>query len=79
MNATMIAKAIGQLPEEEQREVFDFVGFLRSRYGSHAAVAPKRRKPSMAPFIGMWRDRADMSDSTAWVRKQRRAGWGAHG
>jgi len=79
MNATTIARAIGRLPEEEQREVFDFVGFLHSRHGLRATTAPKRGKPSMAPFIGMWRDRADMIDSTAWVRKQRLAGWGAHG
>ncbi|HEX8320832.1 hypothetical protein [Longimicrobium sp.] len=29
------------------------------------------------PFIGMWRDREDMSDSTGWVR-QVRAGYAAY-
>jgi hypothetical protein len=29
------------------------------------------------PFIGMWRDREDMSDSTGWVR-QVRAGYTAY-
>ncbi len=24
------------------------------------------------PFFGMWRDRQDMKDSVAWVRKERR-------
>ena len=24
------------------------------------------------PFFGMWRDRQDMKDSTAWVRKERK-------
>lgn len=79
MNATMIAKAIGRLPEEEQREVFDFVGFLCSRHSPRATTGRKRGNPSMAPFVGMWRDRVDMTDSTAWVRAQRRTGWGVRG
>jgi hypothetical protein len=28
------------------------------------------------PFIGMWRDREDMSDSTDWVRQVRAEQWG---
>jgi hypothetical protein len=28
------------------------------------------------PFIGMWRDRSDMKDSTIWVRHLRAAEWG---
>ena len=32
------------------------------------------------PFIGMWRDRADMEDSGAWVRAMREREWGeSHG
>jgi prevent-host-death family protein len=28
-------------------------------------------KPSDHPFCGMWKDREDMNDPTAWVRKLR--------
>lgn len=27
------------------------------------------------PFIGMWRERGEMNDSTAWVRQMRAAEW----
>ena len=27
------------------------------------------------PFIGMWRDREDMQDSSAWVRRVRESEW----
>ena len=26
-------------------------------------------------FVGMWKDRADMQDSTGWVRQQRQQQW----
>jgi hypothetical protein len=78
MNATMAVKAISRLPDAEQREIFDFLGFLCSRHSLRAATARKGGNPSKAPFVGMWRDRVDMVDSTTWVRNQRRTGWGAH-
>lgn len=28
------------------------------------------------PFVGMWRDREDLSDSTEWVRHLRQQEWG---
>ncbi|MFZ4398237.1 MAG: hypothetical protein ACOYOU_21690 [Kiritimatiellia bacterium] len=79
MNATMLVKEIRRLPDAEQREIFDFVGFLCSRRGLRAASVEKRGIPSKAPFVGMWSKRVDMADSTAWVRNQRRTMWGAHG
>lgn len=30
------------------------------------------------PFVGMWKDREDMQDSTAWVRDLRRKEWRQH-
>ncbi len=78
MNAVMVANEISRLPEKAQREVIEFVDFLAIRYRSRARETRKRGTPSMAPFVGMWRDRADMTDSTAWVREQRRAGWGGN-
>ena len=60
------------LPEEAQRQVVDFIAFLRQRY----QPAPGRKRPTLPladePFIGMWRDREDLQDSSAWVRRVRR-------
>lgn len=35
-------------------------------------------RPDLAeePFIGLWRDRQDMQDSTVWVRVVREREWG---
>jgi antitoxin (DNA-binding transcriptional repressor) of toxin-antitoxin stability system len=32
-----------------------------------------KMKPSDHPFCGMWKDREDMKDPSAWVRKIRRS------
>jgi AbrB family looped-hinge helix DNA binding protein len=34
-----------------------------------------RRPLQEEPFVGMWRDREDMADSTQWVRQAREREW----
>ncbi len=64
------------LPTEAKREVIDFVAFLQIRYVRPAAVKKaKRLKLKKEPFVGMWKDREDLSDSVAWVRDMRRREW----
>ncbi len=64
------------LPPEAQRQVIDFIAFLRQRY---AVVESASQSPDFDltnnSFIGMWRDRQDLSDSTAWVRSVRENEW----
>ena len=36
---------------------------------------PKRRSLTKEPFVGMWRSRKDMRDSSDWVRKARKREW----
>jgi len=70
-----ILREIGSLPPEGQRLVESFVAFLRQRYAP--AVTPPANTPLQNEnFIGMWRDRDEMKDSTAWVRGVREAEWG---
>ena len=64
------------LPAEAQQQVADFIAFLRARYEK------PRRDRKLAPtdlnaeeFIGMWRDRPEMRDSTRWVRETREREW----
>lgn len=53
------------LPPEARKLVVDFVAFLKSRYPKASSVKKTRRtKLADEPFIGMWRDREDMRDST---------------
>lgn len=62
------------LPDEAQRQVADFVAVLRRRYD--APTAPDARADfEREPFVGMWREREDFADSTAWVRDVRASQW----
>ncbi|MEM7534592.1 MAG: hypothetical protein AAF639_20595 [Chloroflexota bacterium] len=47
-------------------------------YTSVLSPEPDYVKPNLRdePFIGMWRDREEMNDSTAWVREMRQSHWG---
>jgi hypothetical protein len=62
------------LPPELQQQVADFIHFLQTRY-THTRKKTKHIPLEKEPFIGMWRDREDMADSTAWVRNLRRTQW----
>lgn len=76
MDATDLIQDIGSLPPEAQKQVSDFVAFLKTRYPvAKATRRAKRPKLADEPFIGMWRDRADMKDSSAWVRRLREREW----
>jgi len=64
------------LPPELQKQVADFITFLRTRYEPlRASKTAKRTKLADEPFIGMWRNRKDMQDSSAWVRSIRQSEW----
>ena len=68
---------ISNLPPEAQRQVVDFIAFLRTRYKSpEKKWQIKRIDLVNEPFIGLWKGREDMSDSSKWLRKVREAEWG---
>ena len=72
-----ILREIALLPPEGQRLVEGFVAFLRQRYApSQPVTQPPDSGLEGESFIGMWRDRDDMRDSSAWVRDIRRSEWG---
>lgn len=76
--AENIAQASASLPREQQREVLDFVEFLRSRPTPVVAVPPRRTAskskakklhPAIQAIAGMWKDRTDLPhDPVAAVR-----------
>ncbi|MEW5767403.1 MAG: DUF2281 domain-containing protein [bacterium] len=76
METSDILKEMASLPIEAQKQVVDFIALLKTRY-SKGKVIPKTKRVILSdePFIGMWRGREDMRDSTAWVRSLRRREW----
>ena len=75
MENSTILQEIASLPLEAQKQVMDFVAFLRTRY-EPVPSAPDTDRVTLAeePFVGMWRDREDMQDSSEWVRQLRKRG-----
>lgn len=70
-------REIEALPLEAKRNLQDFLAFLRTRYKSSPPPKPVRLPElTKEKFVGMWRDREDMRDSSAWVRNVRRTHWG---
>ena len=76
MEDTNILREITALPPEAQKQILDFMAFLKARYPPvFTAKKRKRIKLTDEPFIGMWSTRKEMQDSTAWVRKVRQREW----
>jgi len=76
MEATRIVREIESLPPEAQKQIMDFVAFLKARYPTEPRARKTRRvRLTDEPFIGMWRDREDLRDSSAWVKDLRRREW----
>ncbi len=77
MNQKTAWQHFSSLPPEAQQQVVDFIAFLQTRY-----LAPRPRKTVKPPklanetFIGIWGNRADLQDSTTWVRNVRTREWG---
>jgi hypothetical protein len=75
MTLLEIAQEIDSLPPEAQKQVEDFIAFLKTRYKPIAKKRAKRGKLEDEPFVGMWKDRADMCDSVKWIRELRQREW----
>lgn len=76
MRQENIAREFAALPPEARRQVVDFIEFLKEKY--LIAVGNTRSEDfSDEPFIGIWRDRAEMQDSSVWVRNLRDNEWTA--
>lgn len=71
-----ILREINSLPLEAQRQIEDFISFLRERYKSSQPINTPSTDLETEAFVGMWRDRDDLRDSSAWVRHVRETHWG---
>ena len=71
-----LLREFAALPPEDQRRVVDYIASLRERY-EHAspAGASEYIELTQEGFVGMWHDRAEMLDSSAWVREKRVREW----
>ncbi len=76
MNQKKLLQDVASLPPIAQKEAIDFIEFLKMRYGQHSATNNENVSIESEPFIGMWKNRSDMTDSNVWVRNLREKEWG---
>ena len=72
MTSEDILKQMASLPDEARREIEDHIALLHAKYASRK---PSARNFESERFFGIWRDRDEMTDSTAWVRHIREKHW----
>ena len=67
---------LNELPPDAQYQVMEFIAFLHTRYQqkTHPESEPETLWKD-EPFWGMWKDREEMDDSSAWVRNLRHTEW----
>ncbi len=75
MDQDKVWREFAKLPPEAQQQVADFIAFLSTRYKRARRKTGRPTSIADEPFIGMWRDREDMQDSSAWVRSVREREW----
>ena len=64
-----------KLPLLAKQQVVELIMFL-SEQGDRSGTA-RRGDFRKKGFVGMWKDREDMKDSSSWVREVRTKEWGA--
>ena len=76
INRELLLEKLTELPEAAQQQVLDYIAFLHARYGVKRNEQPAAASDLRSePFVGMWRDRPEMQDSTRWVRESREGEW----
>lgn len=70
-----ILRELASLPPEGQEEAATFIRLLHERYSRPISPEHDNRDLGEMGFVGVWRDRDDMRDSTAWVRTLREREW----
>ena len=75
MDQEQLWRELKLLPPQAQREVIDVIAFLRRRYQTRGTVGKSKSRLADETFIGIWRNRKDMADSSCWVRNIRKLEW----
>ncbi len=63
------------LPIDAKQQVVDFINSLAQHYQNQSKG--EYSDLGKDAFVGMWRDRKDMEDSSSWVQRVRKQEWRA--
>ena len=76
-----IQQDLSGLPEDMLQEVWDFALFLQEKRKQHGVLRRIKTKQVnnqsllAEPFIGIWKNRQEMTDSSEWVKQLRQEEW----
>lgn len=74
MEEEKLLRELASLPPEGRRQVEQLVRLLKKRYAQSSSTKKARRSPLRdEKFVGMWKNREDLKDSSAWVRSIRKS------
>ena len=75
MNQTQFFEDFEALPPKAQQELIDLMMRLKQHYDNSASKSHKNMQHDWDSVFGMWKDRKDLQDSTAYVRQLRQNAW----
>ncbi len=76
MSSKTLLEKFASLSDENKKEVIDFIDFLKNQKEKPVHSTEKAKtKLEDEKFIGMWENRIEMRNSSAWVRKIRKSEW----
>jgi len=67
-----IINEYNSLPGEAQRQVQMYIAFLKNKYEENTEQKDEIKDSG---FYGIWADRTDLSDSSAYIRNERKKEW----
>ena len=76
MTMPRILQDFSSLSPEAQKQLLDYLDYLKTRYPAIVTKKAKKRKLKDEPFIGMWQNRTDIRNGAEYVRDLRRREWG---
>lgn len=78
MEMTNVWQQFEALPPAAKRQVAELIAFLSARGERQPPGDVVLDKPlAEEGFVGIWRDRDELTDSTGWVRRLRTEEWGS--
>ena len=75
MESEGINNKFESLPIEAQKQVLAFIDFLQKRYESKTKMQSVLKPLSNKKFVGIWKNREDLKDSSLWIRNVRKKQW----
>ena len=77
MKTELFLNKLSLLSDKDKNLVLEFIEFLSFKERKNKKSFKKNKLNfDKEPFVGLWKERDNLSDSVAWVREVRHTDWG---